>query len=61
MLTKPEVVSRISGQEARMEGLLTVSGVSSGYGDIAVLDNVSIEVAEREIVSAVGANSAVEE
>src|SRR5262245_38098360 len=41
-----------------METLLTVSELSSGYGDIAVLDKVSIEVAEGEIVSVIGANGA---
>ena len=41
-----------------MEPLLSVSGVSSGYGDIRVLDKVSIEVAEREVVSVIGANGA---
>lgn len=41
-----------------MNNLLTVSGVSSGYGDIAVLKQVSMEVAEGEIVSVIGANGA---
>ncbi len=41
-----------------METLLTVSNVSSGYGDIAVLNGVSIDVAEGEIVSVIGANGA---
>jgi len=41
-----------------METLLTVSNVSSGYGDIAVLNGVSIDVAEGEIVSLIGANGA---
>jgi len=41
-----------------MDPLLTVSCVSSGYGDIAVLENVSLEVAEGEIVAVIGANGA---
>ena len=38
--------------------LLDVQGVSSGYGDVQVLSNVSINVNEGEIVSIVGANGA---
>ncbi len=38
--------------------LLEVRNVSSGYGDVQVLKDVSIEVAEGEIVSIVGANGA---
>nr|WP_313300539.1 ABC transporter ATP-binding protein [Diaphorobacter sp.] len=38
--------------------LLEVKGVNSGYGDVQVLNNVSIEVQQGEIVSIVGANGA---
>ena len=38
--------------------LLDVKGVSSGYGDVQVLNNVSLNVNEGEIVSIVGANGA---
>lgn len=41
-----------------MNALLSVEGVSSGYGDIQVLTDVSLEVAAREIVAVVGANGA---
>lgn len=41
-----------------MQPLLTVSDVSSGYGDIVVLNKVSMSVAEGEIVSVIGANGA---
>jgi branched-chain amino acid transport system ATP-binding protein len=41
-----------------MEALLTVDGVSSGYGDVPVLDGVSIEIKRGEVVSVIGANGA---
>ncbi len=41
-----------------MEPLLTVSNVSSGYGQITVLTDVSLEVAPGEVVAVVGANGA---
>lgn len=41
-----------------MNALLSVEGVSSGYGDIRVLADVSLDVAEGEIVAVVGANGA---
>ena len=49
---------RLSGQEAGMDALLTVDKVSSGYGEISVLRDVSLTVAEGEIVSVIGANGA---
>lgn len=41
-----------------METILSVSDLCSGYGDIAVLNRVSINVAQGEIVSVIGANGA---
>lgn len=41
-----------------MNALLSVERVSAGYGDIQVLADVSLDVAEREIVAVVGANGA---
>jgi branched-chain amino acid transport system ATP-binding protein len=41
-----------------VEALLSVDGVSSGYGEIPVLDAVSIEVEPGEVVSVIGANGA---
>jgi branched-chain amino acid transport system ATP-binding protein len=41
-----------------MEAILSVSNLCSGYGDIAVLDRVSLDVAQGEIVSVIGANGA---
>jgi branched-chain amino acid transport system ATP-binding protein len=41
-----------------MTALLTVDKISSGYGDIPVLRNVSLQVGANEIVSVVGANGA---
>ena len=41
-----------------MTALLTVDKISSGYGDIPVLRNVSLHVGANEIVSVVGANGA---
>lgn len=38
--------------------LLKLDGVSTGYGDIEVLHQVSLEVAEGEIVALLGANAA---
>lgn len=41
-----------------MSALLSVDGISSGYGDIPVLRDVSLHVGADEIVSVVGANGA---
>ncbi len=41
-----------------MTEVLEVNGVSSGYGDVQVLREVSLRVNEGEIVSVVGANGA---
>jgi len=38
--------------------LLEVDGVTSGYGDMEVLRNVSITVDDGEIVSTIGPNGA---
>ncbi len=38
--------------------LLTVDGVTSGYGDMEVLHNVSISVSPQEIVTIIGPNGA---
>jgi branched-chain amino acid transport system ATP-binding protein len=38
--------------------MLRVSDLCSGYGDVPVLEDVSLEVAEGEVVSVVGANGA---
>jgi branched-chain amino acid transport system ATP-binding protein len=41
-----------------MTALLTVTGLSAGYGDLPVLHGVDLQVAEGEVVSVVGANGA---
>lgn len=41
-----------------MSTVLNVASLFSGYGDVPVLENVSLEVGEGEIVSVVGANGA---
>ena len=41
-----------------MEAVLSVQSVSSGYGEVSVLQDVSLEVAKGEIASVVGANGA---
>ncbi len=38
--------------------LLSVNGLSSGYGDVQILRDVSLEVRDREIVALIGANGA---
>ncbi len=38
--------------------LLSVNGLSSGYGDVQILREVSLEVRDREIVALIGANGA---
>ena len=38
--------------------LLSVSGLASGYGHIAVLEDVAIEVTDRSIVTVLGGNGA---
>lgn len=38
--------------------LLQVENISSGYGDVQVLNQVSVAIAEREIVSIIGPNGA---
>jgi branched-chain amino acid transport system ATP-binding protein len=41
-----------------MEAFLSVDRVSSGYGETTVLNDVTLEIAEGEIVSVIGANGA---
>ena len=41
-----------------MSALLEVQGIGSGYGDVPVLSDVSLEVGADEIVAVVGANGA---
>jgi branched-chain amino acid transport system ATP-binding protein len=41
-----------------MESLLKVQSLCSGYGELPVLDHISLEVGKGEIVSIVGANGA---
>jgi branched-chain amino acid transport system ATP-binding protein len=40
------------------DALLEVKGLSSGYGEVQILREVSLEVKEREIVALIGANGA---
>jgi len=41
-----------------LAGLLSVRGLTAGYGDVPVLRDVSLEVRESEIVALVGSNGA---
>jgi branched-chain amino acid transport system ATP-binding protein len=41
-----------------MNAVLRVEGLSAGYGDVPVLEDVSLEVFEGQVVSVVGANGA---
>jgi branched-chain amino acid transport system ATP-binding protein len=41
-----------------MNAVLRVDSLSAGYGDVPVLENVSLEVFEGQVVSVVGANGA---
>jgi branched-chain amino acid transport system ATP-binding protein len=41
-----------------VSALLTVEGLTSGYGDVAVVKDVSVAVAEGDIATVVGANGA---
>jgi branched-chain amino acid transport system ATP-binding protein len=41
-----------------MSALLDLAGVSSGYGDVPVLENITLAVGAEEIVAVVGANGA---
>jgi branched-chain amino acid transport system ATP-binding protein len=41
-----------------MEAFLSVTNVSSGYGETTMLNDVTLEIAEGEIVSVIGANGA---
>jgi branched-chain amino acid transport system ATP-binding protein len=41
-----------------MSALLEVEGIASGYGDVPVLGDVSLNVGSQEIVAVVGANGA---
>ena len=41
-----------------MNAVLRVEGLSAGYGDVPVLEDVSIEVLEGQVISVVGANGA---
>jgi ABC-type branched-subunit amino acid transport system ATPase component len=40
------------------DAVLTVDGVSSGYGHVPVLHDIAIEVREQELVAIIGANGA---
>lgn len=41
-----------------MSSILEVEGVSAGYGELPVLEGITLEVEHKEIVSVVGANGA---
>jgi branched-chain amino acid transport system ATP-binding protein len=41
-----------------MSSILRVEGICSGYGELPVLDSISLDVGQGEIVSVVGANGA---
>ncbi|MES2536947.1 MAG: ABC transporter ATP-binding protein [Pseudomonadota bacterium] len=41
-----------------MDAILSVESLCSGYGELPVLDNITLEVGRSEIVSVVGANGA---
>jgi branched-chain amino acid transport system ATP-binding protein len=41
-----------------MEALLSVDGLGSGYGDVAVLRDASLTIAPGEVVAVIGANGA---
>ncbi len=41
-----------------MSAILSIDGLSSGYGELPVLQDISLEVGRGEIVSVVGANGA---
>ncbi|WP_148287802.1 ATP-binding cassette domain-containing protein, partial [Rhodopseudomonas sp. B29] len=41
-----------------MSAILSVSDLSVAYGGVTALDNVSLEVADGEIVTVLGANGA---
>src|SRR5262249_9668777 len=43
---------------ARSTALLEVAEISTGYGDVQVVDKVSLTVGPRDVVSLVGANGA---
>ena len=43
---------------ATTETLLAVNGLSSGYGEVQILRDVTLEVREKEIVALIGANGA---
>ena len=40
------------------DALLSVKGLSSGYGDVQILRDVSLEVRDKEVVALIGANGA---
>lgn len=52
------LVEETRARAASAEPLLGVSGVSAYYGSVAALRDVSVEVAEGEIVTLIGANGA---
>jgi len=41
-----------------MNSILEVEGVAAGYGELPVLEGITLEVGHREIISVVGANGA---
>ncbi len=49
---------RKTAPAAAGDALLEVKGLSSGYGEVQILRDVSLEVREKEIVALIGANGA---
>ncbi|TQM13352.1 ABC transporter ATP-binding protein [Pseudonocardia kunmingensis] len=58
MTTADESAARIRAASATMEPALTCEGVSARYGRIEVCRNISLTVAEREVVTVLGPNGA---
>ncbi|PSQ26646.1 ABC transporter ATP-binding protein [Halobacteriales archaeon QS_9_68_17] len=47
-----------TSQRARGDAVLSIEGVDSGYGDVQVLDDLTMHVADGEIVCLIGPNGA---
>lgn len=47
---------KVATQRQHMTAMLKIEGLSAGYGDLVVLDNINLEISRGEIVALIGPN-----